>query len=186
MLPRKEGQITRGLTRRKGLVAWLCPRAASGPWVSAFFSSRGGPNTCLEEAKWGTALAQESSESCQGCTFWSPLSRAISERARKVALKGADDRGRGGAGRVEPSSVGGRDLGAGVSGSRVQGRGSWEPVVGAGGCYCLHSPGKRPQALTGWSSIHGAHLLDSPASQLVTFLQGVPDILPWIWAWSKF
>ena len=30
-------------------------------------------------------------------------------------------------------SMEGRDLGAGVSGSRVQGRGSWEPVVGGAG-----------------------------------------------------
>ena len=98
LLPRKEGQITRGLTRRKGLMAWLCPRAASGPWASAFFSSRRGPNTCLEETKWGEVLAQESAESCRGCMSWSPLSQATSERDRKVTLKGADDRGRGGLG----------------------------------------------------------------------------------------
>lgn len=91
-----------------------------------------------------------------------------------------DDRGRGGAGiawRVGTSELEsqGPEFKAGGAGSQW-----W----GAGGCYCLHSPGKGPLTLTGWSSVHGARLLGSSASQLVTFLQGAPDTLPWIWAWA--
>lgn len=162
-------------------MAWLCPRAASGPWASAFFSSRRGPNTCLEETKWGEVLAQESAESCRGCTSWSPLSQATSERGRKEALKAADDRGRGGLG--QPGGSGPRSWSLGVQSSRQGELGASGGGAGSAIAFTA-SPGKRPWALTGWSSGHGAHLLDSPAPRLVTFLQGVLDTLPWIWAWT--
>lgn len=44
-------------------------------------------------------------------------------------------------------SMEGRDLGAGVSGSRVQGRGSWEPVVGGRGLLLPSQPRKEAPGL---------------------------------------
>ena len=152
-------------------MAWLCPRAASGPWASAFFSSRRGPNTCLEETKWGEVLAQESAESCRGCTSWSPLSQATSERGRKEALKAADDRGRGGLG--QPGGSGPRSWSLGVQSSRQGELGASGGGAGSAIAFTA-SPGKRPRALTGWSSGHGAHLLDSPAPPAGDLPSGSP------------
>lgn len=161
-------------------MAWLCPRAASGPWASAFSSSRRGLNTCLEEAKWGAGLAQESAESCWGCTSRSPLSRATSERDRKVALKGGDDRGRGGAGTAW--RVGASELES--QGPEFKAGGAGSQWWGCGGLLLPSQPRKEASGLDWLVQRPWCSPARLPASRLVTFIQGILDTLPWIWAWT--
>lgn len=64
LLP-KGGADNTGPDQKEGALGLVLSQAAPGPWVYTFFLfSRRDPSTCLEEAKWGTVLAQESSESC--------------------------------------------------------------------------------------------------------------------------
>lgn len=130
LLPKKEGQHNTGPDQKEGALGLALSQAASGPWVyKHFLSSEETLSTCLEVSQVGKQSWLKKALSLAGLHIL-VTSRAPSERARKVALKEWMTGGRGGGW----DSLEGRDLGAGVSGSRVQGRAGSRWGAGA---YCL-------------------------------------------------